>query len=219
MLTVDDIDWEGEVPLSSVMFHWRPVYPHGGDWEDTVRVLLECPGEHALVEILRGELRKNGRFNEPIYLSYSPREEDDGEVYEESWTVGNGTHRVVASYLEGVDTIHATRLNDDGKPEPEYLDLEMTLDISGASPTCEGDIESDELDFVMDYLRSFRLDDETWVECGTASGNSEGVSIFYYCPHEKRDALAAMVLDLCEEQHAKAVITSINIDPFKDEED
>jgi len=213
MLTVDNIDWEGEVPLDAVMRYWVPAYPNGGTWEDTIRVLAKCPGERIIVDTLRAELRESGRFERPIRLYHQPYEVDDGEVYEESWFVGNGTHRVVAAHLEGAETILATR--EDETDETDFIDVTLSLDISGSDPTCSPE-ESDQLDFVSDYLHSFRLDDETWVESPIASG-SDTVSIGYECPWDKREALVAKVLDLCDEHGAKAELISVEL--FSTDED
>lgn len=137
--------------IAEIMEEYSPVYPESKKWEDTIKYLLNEPAEKETVEILIQELKRDGKFREPILTLQN----DEGDKY-----VGDGTHRLVAAYVAGYEEIlTADDYFDDGNEELQNF----TTLISS-----EEELDDDDIELIYDYLRSLKINDSIWITCGVA---------------------------------------------------
>jgi hypothetical protein len=75
----------------------------------------------------------------------------------------------------------------------------MTLDISNINPNSvdPDPTEYDGMEFLSGWLRSFRLDSETWVEQVFTSACDDIYHLLFDCPHAKKEALFAAIKQRC----------------------
>lgn len=161
--------------LPELLARVRPVGAHE-EWEQVVVALLSSPADRDVIERLKADLDRDGRFREPIVHS-------DGEV-------GNGTHRVVAAKLAGVPTVVVRDgwPDDDSGPSTEYVEVEVTVKLLARLLV---DYE-EEPDAVFSILRSFPMGDGLWVESGAmVGGEGSPYELTYRLAHERREELAA----------------------------
>lgn len=154
--------------VNSIMSEYAPVYPESHLWKDTIHYLTsESKPDAKIVSELRKNLKKYGKFRNPITLI----EEDDSD---EAWEglrrrVANGTHRLIAAHLEGIETIDVeycwTEVDDD-------VQLETTL--SPDTPFTE-----DEIDFLFDEFRSFPVSDDLWLDADIAGSGPSGFYAYW----------------------------------------
>jgi hypothetical protein len=164
--------------LSVLLETYNPVYPNGGSWEDTKNLLLSDKIEANIVHTLAEELTRDKQFKEPIrigmgYGSLNPNNPNAEE--EDDWLevpyVLNGTHRVVAHMITGIQEVKV--LNDadiedeDTESESYYPWLETEIQLAEDHHFVIDD------DLVFGALRSFRLNPTTWVEADLISGSIE----------------------------------------------
>lgn len=152
--------------LSDLLDNYSPVYPTNGDWEETFQVLHDDPHEYATVLSLIEEYKASGGFRDPIILTTHTEDAEEGEVYVPQ--VKDGTHRVYALHLMGVEDVYV----HEGYRLPSHEDIE-TEDYS-AYPIMETYVKifdtlaEDEVEAAMSSLRSFKVNDGTWVTCDVA---------------------------------------------------
>lgn len=149
--------------LSELLATYSSVYPESGKWEETVELLLNDPVERATVEDLLEELSVHGTWREPILL-------DPGDE-EYPPTVANGTHRVVASILHGLETVpvsHTTAPATPAEDSPETTSYSwLESEIRFAEPLSE-----ELVDQLFGVLRSFRVDGNHWLTSAMLSADT-----------------------------------------------
>ncbi len=158
--------------LSELTTLYRPIWPEDGNWESTKNHLLSDPAEARIVKTLMAELQTNNKFNEPVCIGlgdFPNPESSNPDDYIEIPCVLNGTHRVVAAIINNakeIDTITEEERKTEWKTSPNpthYLETTVTF----TQPL------SDELnDSLFSTLRSFRLDDQTWLEADIMTGSA-----------------------------------------------
>lgn len=124
------------MPLVDFLERFEPGYGH--DWPSAIDGLLFDPDDAEIITALVAELTGRG-FDQPPQVEYDPEPR-----------VVNGMHRIVAHIVAGVDLIEVT---DDPGPEVGWV-----VDLKVATT------DRDTLMDVMAGRKSFRLDEDHWVE-------------------------------------------------------
>ena len=163
-------------------------------WAEAIDELVNDQDEAETVAALRAVLASGGEFTTPVVIQ-------DGRVC-------NGMHRIVASVLEGRDTVTVV---DQYPPAPDtYFEVMFTAD-----PIPPGDPGEDLINRVFARVRSFPLDGG-WAEalgCGLFRGMFEGV---WSCPpHVNGAALADTVVDRLDALGLQGQL--VNWSPWTDE--
>lgn len=151
--------------LSEVMEEYSPVYPDTHKWIDTIGMLLVDDAE-ILTELQR-QHKMQGEFREPIVISKAePNDPDDFS------NVADGTHRVVAAYLMGLENVLVSH------EFPDYEDKGY-VNVTHISKYDDSAITEEEFDFLVDKLRSFPLSDDLWITSSLSCLNPEGLEIIW----------------------------------------
>jgi hypothetical protein len=221
MTEVDLSEWEGVVQVEDLMARFNPAYPNGADWSQSIASIQKYASEAAQVEALRRELREgDGLFKEPVYVFYDDGEDEDPEYQDEpSYNVGNGMHRIAATWLErealgGKIRCTATREDTLDDSATQYVVMRYTIDTTDARGAFSDadrsdDYTPDEMDYVIGWLRSFRLDDDTWVETEIMSSCDGVQNTEWWCPHDRQDALVARVKEICASHGVKIDVIEV----------
>jgi hypothetical protein len=153
------------------MAEYAPVYPESRVWTDTADYLLASDGE--IIAELQKQYLKFGQFREPVVLKLNDPDEDAEDLIPgKIGYVADGTHRLVSAYLLGVESI----LVSDSFEESEELGYSIVTWISNVS---QKSFSSDELEIFFDKFRSICISDSLWITSSTASGEPNGVSIYW----------------------------------------
>lgn len=157
--------------VSEIMSEYESCYM-GGDWEQTLAMFKSFKTDSRTLKILQEILEKDGYFREPITIDTDVHE-DTGEV---SKYVADGTHRLLAAYMSGIEEVYVR----DGYGETDWNE--------GYLKTCfeiPAEIEEEVEDQLEMELRSFALDENHWV---TSSGASriEYEKTFYWDTGDKK---------------------------------
>lgn len=139
----------------------KPAYAE--TWAQAKRDLLDDAFESETIALLREELRENGSFRQPIGVTAG-------------WTIGNGMHRVIASWLEGVEAIRICRY-EDVLPD-DVGTIAVTFTVHQPCPLEDDDALTDA---VFGMLRSLRIDG-TWTETSVLSGHNGKFTAYYNWP-------------------------------------
>lgn len=164
---------------------------YGGTWAAAFEYLTCDPVEAATVAALREELRSDGHFAEPIYLT--------GNV------VGNGMHRICAAWAEGRSRIEYT--TESTEPEVgQWVEVYFTADR----------LDEKAFETLIGVLRSFTVDGR-WVECvGLGSINGQLEAVFTW-PADQVNTLYPVLEDLAAKAGYPVVIEGSV--PWPSEED
>jgi hypothetical protein len=153
------------------MKEYAPVYPESREWADTAEYLLKNDGE--IISELQRQYLKFGQFREPVVLKLNDPDEDAEDLSPgKIGYVADGTHRLVSAYLLGIETI----LFSDNHEESEETDYSIVTRVSNTSQKVFG---SDEIEILFDKFRSICISDSLWITSSTASGEPDGVSIYW----------------------------------------
>lgn len=165
--------------VEDIMKNYNPVYPEGGTWQDTFKVMQDSPSDFSVVNELMADLEKYGEFREPIVLSteeeyvkeWADYEFDEGEELEPYIPfVRNGTHRVFAHYLsENKDAKVQFGWHPNGEEETDNDDF-YPLIVSRVSFPAK--LDEDSADELFSKCRSFKLTEDIWI-------NSDLMSSYY----------------------------------------
>lgn len=155
------------IRLEDLTNTYVPVYPSGGVWADTVAYLTSNSAENEIVNELIRQYRQDGRWREPITLESLDYSEDD-----EPLRVCDGTHRVAAAILMGVESVWV----QDYDPGKHEFDPEAPWTTATTIITSTG-LHSQLVESWYDILRSFPLDDDTWVTASVMTGSGEYMNI------------------------------------------
>lgn len=148
--------------VSELMQQYLPSYPEDNKWESTIEYLLHEPSEKETVEMLIEELKRDGGFREPILAI---EDEETKQKY-----IGDGTHRLVAAYLAGYDTILTADSYSTDIPENKSF---TTLIGS------ETKLDSDDLELMFDYIRSLKVNDEIWITTSISFQEAQKQSFYW----------------------------------------
>ena len=160
------------MPLSELISQYSPVYPEGGSWDLTCDFLLNDEVDKEIVDTLVSVLKSGAGLREPVVLGSRTDDEDDPEFP----LVVNGTHRVCAHILAGVDTVLAAYASDvyDVSADEVTNDHLMIETVITFTPELNEEVE----DKIGDVLRSFEVDETTWFEvCGEAFRTVDGFRV------------------------------------------
>lgn len=183
------------MPLDALISNYSPVYPDESTWDDTVKYLLGNPADLRILNELMRQHRQSGGFREPVLLEVSE------DMLDESLQVLNGTHRVVASIL--LEASHILVHHDSSSPyDPDEAWSHATTIITFK------ELKDGEDDILFDILRSFALDDDTWVTASAMSGTKEYLHIWW--DNEPTAAFETRYHEI--NTHLLETITSNNID-------
>lgn len=155
--------------VSSIMSEYSPVYPASRNWIDTIELLTSDTDsiDAKIVKELQRHLLIDGKFRQPILLCSQDQENDDGRKIVHRY-VGNGTHRIVAAYLSGVESIHVT--------DTENLDHCFWFETSIQLPELAS---ADDLEAVFDVLHSFPVNDEIWLDAAAMGSTGRKVRVHW----------------------------------------
>jgi len=134
------------------MENYIPFYPDSEKWADTMDLLTADPYHGEIIRELQEALANGDSFREPVIICEGFTDET-GTV----WTpcVDSGTHRVVAAYLSGVDSIIVGNWNDEPSTSSSASVLMSRISIIGGDPVLNLDMDC--------AFCSFRIDDESWL--------------------------------------------------------
>lgn len=214
-----ELTWEGEIPLEQVLEHCQPA--HAEAWPDETRTWQHVADalqsnviENAIIDTLINESMETGLFEEPVVIDvYEPcpggEECDDLEGHEEycvkvgeptRYSLGNGTHRVVAAMTAGYKTIRAATSYDYKQFDGKYLIAAFKASTGPKAKSCDPHFEDapDEC-FGFCVLRSFRLTPDVWVDTALASRIHGGIyRVYYEIPHDLAETLEREIRRLAE---------------------
>ena len=204
-----------EIGLPEFLLSFSPVYPEGGTWEDTVHLLTTDPVENLTITHLVNILHSEGSFREPITVSEN--EDDEGNLLG-SWRVSDGTHRVVASILAAVKTIHITK----ERSYPEDDKYEAITAILRFEDEQEYDTTKHEglFDYFSDRLRSFPIDNEVWANSDIIFGTKGGLEFTYTgVPLTEKyfASIESIIMNLWELSPFKNYTPQIVVEPWVDD--
>jgi len=177
--------------LSEIMTNYRPVYPSPYTWESTIAYMLKEDTERIVVEQLVEELKNSeqGTFREPVRLDkqeISPdeikeddyytdilnngyiRTENDGKTY--SYTIGDGTHRIVAAYLYGAEEILTTN---------NSLSEDMSYFIVTSVKFAEKELNDEEQDLLVSCSRSLKISEKLWITSSLSTQDIRSTFIYW----------------------------------------
>lgn len=188
--------WEGLVPLADVLAHVHPAY---GDTWDGARAMLDggCPCESETVQRLIGDLTTSGAFREPVRI-YVP----DGTDPEDTLSIGNGMHRTIATWLAGHTHINVT--SRAGKDEDVARIVFTLAPIEGRTQVGGCGCDDDDFwpskaeAFGFSWLRSVRVDADTWAESDHMGQRNGAFTGHYYVPEDRISALLEVLTTTAE---------------------
>lgn len=209
-------------PLAAILEDYVPVYPHENPtWDANFKFMDNEPYDLAVVEELVRQAKRDGQFKEPVYLeTWASRHYDDVESEDDEdedvrppskLRVLNGTHRVVAAYRAGLSHVLATfdipptPEDDDEAGEYDAQDYFET-DVMFLDPIQTTYEDDDEFDEFFSRVRSFPVDDDTWVVADMISTNDGGLhaSIYWDAPvpdaSEAREAIVKRIDEILYER-------------------
>lgn len=159
-----------KMSVEELMKKYHPVYPQDELWESTVALNLADDAE--IMERLISIAKIVGEFREPITLS---SEDDD-------YAVIDGTHRVCAAHLAGLDEVWVRDYSPDEVLWAGETDVCMVTTIHLA------DYNSEIADTLFGVIRSIPLSEEKWVTASCASSvNGESTIIWDDVYHSVSD--------------------------------
>lgn len=201
--------------------HFAEVFApaYGGTWTGVTNMLLSDPGELEIVETLRGVLRAQGAFDRPVTVEVWEDDDEDESGLDDvvaaalaaagleehlpsvdvhrSWTVSNGTHRVVAHLLDDVPV--RFRVVDDGaallESPPDLIEVDFLIELPAhLEPVDEEHLIDERFDYMFSWGRSFPVEG-VWVEADVMSATGDVMHALYACPvalaYALTDALVA----------------------------
>ena len=197
-----DMVWDGPIELSQVLTFALPAY--GDTWEQVMAALSTDPGDQDIVHTLTAELTErlrsdeHGTFDSPVIISFTDPQDWD-EIDEVEFgprpvqpQVRNGMHRITAAFLAGARWIWAASPPRDTAPQVHEMHNGQLVGVR--AHLSGGDSALDTVDFAMGWLRSFRLDPDTWVETDVCAGSEGDLEWLFYCPHTLSSDLAAALV-------------------------
>lgn len=164
--------------LDYLLAMYRPVYPSSGLWAETLQGMLDDPSEKAIVDELVAVLLSGKGLREPVVVGVGeffrfPEDEADDKDGVEELAVVNGTHRVCAHMLSGVEDVFVVRSED----LPEFVDTETGVET--VVTLSEKIANEEEHDDVFGWLRSFPLNDDVWMESSLGSSGRDVFTMFW----------------------------------------
>lgn len=186
--------------LSEVMEEYKPVYQYK-DWDDAMRQMLSNETDYEIIEELKHQYLKTGKFREPIVLYCN-----DG-IKE----IADGTHRIIASFIIGAEKI----LVSEGYPTLSTPNSFLVTSIKYSSDT-------DMFDKLIDSLMSFPLNDDIWVTSDLASGQkAKKIELYWTTNDESISSMITEEINRRIEKHFPELSFSTDtfLDTFEDDED
>lgn len=221
-----ELIWEGEIPLEQLLEHVSPAY--GDSWQAVADTLHSDAIENAIIDTLINESQKSGLFETPVQIEIlEPCEGgdkcDDLEGHGE-WCVPwgeparvvlcNGTHRVVAAMTASYGGIKVTQRHESADVDHAIV-VKFKATAVGDQyicPDCDDFAEC----FGFCVLRSFRLNDEHWVEAGMASRVNGVFNLYYEVAEDQKDALGAKIQELAKTHNVELDEFNVNIEREED---
>lgn len=171
--------------LKDILSDYKPAYPDNGLWSDTFEMLAENSYDKEIVDTLIAEYTRDGEFRSPIILS-TLAEDGGDEDYEYEPYVKNGTHRVYALYLMGVEEVEVQHGYQDVSSEEiygeEWTPYPNTVTVIKFDKDFSDDEYEDLWDNLMQALCSFKVSDTFWLESDL--GVSSNVITVYWAGME-----------------------------------
>ena len=204
--------------VEDIMKNYHPVYPEGGTWQDTFKVMRESTADFDVVQQLVTDLEKYGEFREPIVLSteeeyikeWADYEFDEGEELDPySPFVRNGTHRVFAHYLSSnKDAKVQLGWHSDGeesKEEDAYPVIVSLMHFTSA-------LDDESSDDLFGKCRSFKLTEDIWINSDLMSGSGNAVTMYWSSGLEQVEDLEPYVA-LIDSKVAE-IVEELGLSPF-----
>lgn len=207
-LTFTDSSWtiakeNGKINVmhvDDIIKNYNPVYPEGGTWQDTFKVMRASPSDYSVVKELMADLEKYGEFREPIVLSteeeyikeWADYEFEEGEELEPySPFVRNGTHRVFAHYLsENKEAKVQFGWYPEGKEDTDNENFYPMIVSRITFPTQLDENSADEL---FSKCRSFKLTENVWINSDLMSSYYNSYDFYWDSGLEAVENLASYV--------------------------
>lgn len=167
--------------LQEILNNYKPVYPEGYNWDITLDFMLTDPTESKIVYSLVATLMKGESFRRPVVL-YNPDDgpsvEDDGE---EEPHVADGTHRICAHIIAGVEEVYVKNYlhsSDNANEDADEEDLESSLETKILLASTEKEEEFDNIfEEIFTELRSLELSDDLWIVADVVSMQGNVISL------------------------------------------
>lgn len=186
--------------VDEIIKNYNPVYPTGGTWQDTFKLMQDSPIDFAIVQQLVCDLEAHGEFREPIIVSteeeyikeWADYDFDEGEVTDHYRPlVRNGTHRVFAHYLsENKEAKVQLGWYPNGEAE-DNNDTFYPVIVSRISfPTM---LDEDSADELFGRCRSFKLTEDIWINSDMMSSYNNAYEFYWDSGLEGEPHLTAYV--------------------------
>lgn len=172
--------------VAEAMKEYAPVYPESRQWADTVEYLLNHDSD--ILDELKKQFLKFGFFREPVILKLNDSEEsfkncarNDNSVSEHIGYVADGTHRLVAAHLLGLESILASDDYEEFE-DPQFSIVTQVFPNSSKVKDAKNlslEDSDDASEVVFEKLRSIYVSDDLWITSSFASGGSNGWNIYW----------------------------------------
>ncbi len=149
-----------ELAVSDIVRDYLPSYPQEHSWDVTVEYLYTHEAAH--MEELYEAIQREG-LREPVWLSSYT---DEPEQF-----VLDGTHRVALALRHGLLTLPITFT-------PEQLGVEDASLIAIVQLLDESSLSDVEEDYFAEAVRSWRLDEHSWLTSSGMAGSGNLWEIF-----------------------------------------
>lgn len=154
--------------LSELCNKYVPIYPDTHNWEDTVAYMLADPIEAHTVQELIKVLESGGKMRKPVMLGEATINDKEGVP-----TVTDGTHRVVAHILSGVEDVFTEDYVEVDESDEVQLVEGRNYDLFlETTVTFSESLSEEELDVGFSLLRSVQISDDLWLTSGLGASRN-----------------------------------------------
>ena len=174
-------------PLYKIMTEYASFYPSTHKWEDTIAYMINDPIQEKMIQDLIKELADSPTttFREPVLIETDKDFEErvaeaaDPDILDVDEThpqkfIYDGTHRIVASYLYGAESILTAEY---GSLCYDELPFMQTTIITGPQNFFTNDEEA--VEQITDRISSFPLDKKTWARSEISSFGENRINVHW----------------------------------------
>lgn len=156
--------------LDDLITKYSPVFPEPYNWKTTLNYLLNDPVEKNILDTLVDILQNEGQFEKPVV--YDDNYSAGDEKVTNTHFVVDGTHRVCAHILLGIENVNAI-------PEEKWKSNNYRYCLS-SKLTFVKNFDEDKEDALIALLSSFPYYDNTWFNSDVSTITGGNVIVFMW---------------------------------------